>query len=301
MWVFLGICSAFFLGFHEIFKKVSVNHNAVLPVLFFASLTSAVFFLPFIGISLFGSEPAEAAIWYIPQVPLRAHLLFVIKSVIVAMAWLFGYYAVKHLPVTILAPINASGPVWTILGAMILYGEKLNLMQWGGVVISLAFYYLISFGGNIKASGRNANKWAIYAFLSIVFNSVSALLDKYLVAHYDRIAMQAYFSLYTALIFGILFLLAARKDGQLLRSFSWRWAIPLVGLFLIAADYFYFYALSYAGSMVSILIILRRASAVIVFSAGILYFHESNLRRRALALAGILLGAALVILGSQAG
>jgi transporter family protein len=301
VWVFLGICSAFFLGFHEIFKKVSVNHNAVLPVLFFASLTSAVFFLPFLGISLFVAEPAEPVLWYIHRMPLRAHLLFVIKSVIVSLAWLFGYFAVKHLPVTILAPVNASGPVWTILGAMLIYGEKLNLLQWGGVVISLIFYYLISFGGNIRANGRNAHKWALYAFLSILFNSASALLDKYLVAHYDRIAMQAYFSLYTALIFGFILFFTAKKDQQLLQAFTWRWAILLIGLFLIAADYFYFYALSFEGSMVSILIILRRASAVIVFSAGIMYFHESNLRRRALALAGILLGAALVVLGSQAG
>ena len=298
MWVFLGICSAFFLGFHEIFKKVSVNYNAVLPVLFFSSLASAVFFLPFIGISLFVAEPAGPVLWYVQQVPLRAHLLFVIKSLIVAFAWLFGYFAVKHLPVTILAPINASGPVWTILGAMILYGEKLNLMQWCGVAISLIFYYIISFGGNIKASGRNAYKWTLYAFLSILFNSASALLDKYLVAHYDRIAMQAYFSLYTALIFGIILFFTVRKDRPLLHTFTWKWAIPLIGLFLVAADYFYFYALSYEGSMVSILIILRRSSAVIVFTAGILYFHESNLRRRALALAGILLGTALVVLGS---
>jgi transporter family protein len=298
VWIFLGICSAFFLGFHEIFKKVSVNRNAVLPVLFFASLTSAVFFLPFMGISLFVAEPAEPVLWYIRHVPLRAHMLFVVKSVIVALAWLFGYYAVKHLPVTLLAPINASGPVWTILGAMIIYGEKLNLLQWSGVAISLIFYYIISFGGNIKAEGSNTHKWTFYAFLSILFNSASALLDKYLVANYDRIAMQAYFSLYTAFIFGIILIIIVRKDPQLLRAFTWKWAIPLIGLFLVAADYFYFYALSYEGSMVSILIILRRASAVIVFTAGIAYFHESNFRRRALALLGILLGVALVALGS---
>jgi transporter family protein len=298
VWIFLGICSAFFLGFHEIFKKVSVNRNVVLPVLFFASLASAVFFLPFMGISLFVNEPAEPALWYIHSVPFQAHLLFFIKSVIVAFAWLFGYFAVKHLPVTILAPINASGPVWTILGAMIIYGEKLNLMQWSGVAISLIFYYSISFGGNIKASGKNVHKWTLYAFLSILFNSASALFDKYLVTHYDRIAMQAYFSLYTALIFGIILFFNVRKDQPLLHAFIWKWAIPLIGLFLVAADYFYFYALSFEGSMVSILIILRRSSAVIVFSAGILYFHESNFRRRALALAGILLGVAMVVLGS---
>ena len=176
--------------------------------------------------------------------------------------------------------------------------EKLNLLQWGGVVISLAFYYLISFGGNIRGHMEHAGKWMFFALMSILFNSASALLDKYLVAHYDRITMQAFFSLYTAMIFGIIFLVTWKKSPEKLPAFYWRWAIPLIGLFLIAADYFYFYALSFEGSMVSILIILRRASAVIVFTAGIVYFHESNLRRRALALAGILLGVALVVLGS---
>jgi transporter family protein len=299
MWLLLGICSAFFLGFHEIFKKVSVNHNAVLPVLFFGSLTSAVFFLPFIGLSLFNPMQPETVLWYIPQVPVKAHLLFFVKSVIVSLAWLFGYFAVKHLPVTILAPVNASGPIWTILGAMIIYGEKLNLLQWSGVVISLGFYYLISFGGNIRGHLENAGKWTLFALLSILFNSTSSLLDKYLVAHYNRIAMQAYFSLYTALIFGIIFYVIRRKAHSSLPTFIWRWAIPLIGLFLVAADYFYFYALSYEGSMVSVLIILRRASAVIVFTAGMVYFKESNLRRRGIVLAGILLGVALVVLGSK--
>jgi transporter family protein len=301
MWIFFGICSAFFLGFHEIFKKVSVNRNAVLPVLFFGSLTSAVFFLPFIGLSLFNPLQSETAFWYLPVVSAKAHVLFIIKSVIVSFAWLFGYFAVKHLPVTILAPINASGPVWTILGAMIIYNERLNLLQWGGVVISLGFYFLISFGGNIRGRIEHAGKWTFFALMSILFNSASALLDKYLVAQYNRITMQAFFSLYTAIIFGIILFITWRKAPEALPSFFWRWAIPLIGLFLIAADYFYFYALSQEGSMVSILIILRRSSAIIVFTAGILYFRESSLRRRALALAGILLGVALVVLGSQTG
>lgn len=298
MWLLLGICSAFFLGFHEIFKKVSVNRNAVLPVLFFGSLTSAVFFLPFIGLSWLHPDRFENALWFVSRVPLKAHLLFFIKSVIVSFAWLFGYFAVKHLPVTLLAPVNASGPVWTILGAMIIYGERLNMLQWSGVVISLTFYYLISFGGNIRSHSEIGKKWMLFALLSILFNSASALLDKYLVAHYDRVAMQAFFSVYTACIFGLIFFVIRKKSPRSIPDFFWRWAIPLIGLFLIGADYFYFWALSREGSMVSILIILRRASAIIVFTAGIAYFKESNLRRRALVLIGILLGVTLVVLGS---
>jgi transporter family protein len=298
MWLLSGIFSAVFLGFHEIFKKVSVNHNAVLPVLFFSSLAGAVFFMPFIGLSLSLPSGSEEAWWFVSRVSFEAHGLFLLKSAIVTLAWLFGYFAVKHLPVTLLAPINASGPVWTILGAMLIYGENLNLLQWSGVAVSLGFYYWLSMGGNIRGVIDKGAKWSLYAFLGILFNSASALLDKFLVARYDRIALQAYFSLYTALLFGIILYIIHRKARHTLPPFAWRWAIPLIGLFLIAADYFYFYALSLDGSMVSILIIIRRASAVIVFTAGALYFRETNLSKRAFLLAGILAGVALVILGS---
>lgn len=295
MWLILGVASAFFLGFHEIFKKISLQHNAVLPVLFYASLTNAIFFIIIILIPF----SPDTTIFYIPHMPIKAHILFLIKSLIVSLAWLFGYFSVKNLPVTLLAPVNASGPVWTIIGAMAVYHERLNVVQWSGVIVSLAFYYWLSFRGNIKGQVKNAVKWMSFAFLSIIFNSASALLDKYLVVNYNRIAMQAYFSIYTALIFGIILLIITKKAKTMLPPFIWRWAIPLIGILLIAADYFYFYALSIEGSMVSILIIIRRASAVIVFMAGTVYFRESNIRNRAIVLAGILTGVILVMLGSR--
>jgi drug/metabolite transporter (DMT)-like permease len=80
--------------------------------------------------------------------------------------------------------------------------------------------------------------------------------------------------------------------------FKWRWSIVLIGVFLVIADFFYFKALSLSGSLVSILIIVRRASAVLVFAAGALYFKETSLRKRGIVLAGILIGVALVVIGS---
>ena len=207
MWILLGIFSSVFLGFHEIFKKVSLNHNAVLPVLLLGSTASAMIFLPLLLFSAFMPEFSNVHGIFIPSVVPEAHAMFILKSIIVSLAWLFGYFSVKHLPVTLLAPLNASGPVWTMIGAIIIYGERMNGLQWTGVAISLGFYYALSFGGNIQERDRHSKKWIFFAFLSIIFNSASALLDKYLVRHYDRIAMQAWFSVYTALIFLIILLI----------------------------------------------------------------------------------------------
>jgi bacterial/archaeal transporter family protein len=298
MWIILGIFSAAFLGFHEIFKKAALNHNAVLPVLVLGTAAGALVFLPFVIISRF--FPAFSTQWgvFIPTAGFHAHLMFLLKSVIVSIAWLFGYFSVKHLPVTLLAPLNSSGPVWTMLGAIIIYGERMNALQWTGVAISLGFYYALSFGGNVKEVGKRNNRWIFFAFLSILFNSISALLDKYLVQQYDRVAMQAWFSIYTTLILMLILVivwLPTRKNTTLL---TWRWSVPLIGLFLVIADFFYFKALSFDGSLVSVLIIVRRASAVMVFAAGAFYFKETSLRRRGIVLAGILIGVALVVVGS---
>jgi transporter family protein len=298
MWIILGIFSAAFLGFHEIFKKAALNHNAVLPVLLLGTGAGAFVFLPFIIISRCFPEFSGNYGIYIPASNFNAHLMFLLKSGIVSVAWLFGYFSVKHLPVTLLAPLNSSGPVWTMLGAIIIYSERMNALQWTGVAISLGFYYALSFGGNVKGVVKRSNRWILFAFLSIIFNSISALLDKYLVQQYDRIAMQAWFSIYTTIIFLLLLVIVwypARKNTTL---FTWRWSIPLIGLFLVVADFFYFKALSFDGSLVSVLIIVRRASAVLVFAAGAFYFKETSLRRRGIVLAGILFGVALVVVGS---
>ena len=38
----------------------------------------------------------------------------------------------KHLPITIVGPINATRPVMVLVGAMLVFGERLNLYQWIG-------------------------------------------------------------------------------------------------------------------------------------------------------------------------
>lgn len=298
MWIILGIFSAVFLGFHEIFKKAGLNHNAVLPVLLLGSAAGAIIFVPFLIISRISPDFAVNYRVFIPASSLNAHLMFILKSGIVSVAWLFGYYSVKHLPVTLLAPLNSSGPIWTMLGAMIIYGERMNVMQWAGVAISLGFYYILSFGGNVKGAEKKDSRWIFFAFLSIIFNSISALLDKYLVREYDRIAMQAWFSIYTALIFLLIVVIVWYPARKKTTDFTWRWSVPLIGLFLIVADFLYFKALSFDQSLVSVLIIIRRASAVLVFAAGAFYFKETSIRRRGIVLAGILIGVALVAVGS---
>ena len=53
-----------------------------------------------------------------------------LKAVMVLSSWIFGYFGIKHLPITIVGPINATRPVLTLVGAMIIFGET-PLRSWG--------------------------------------------------------------------------------------------------------------------------------------------------------------------------
>ena len=104
MWLLLAFCSAALLGFYDVFKKKSLAGNAVLPV--------------FILISHFRPEWLQQTIFFVPDAGWEVHRYILLKSVIVLSSWTFGYFGMKHLPLTIVGPINATRPVMTLVGAV---------------------------------------------------------------------------------------------------------------------------------------------------------------------------------------
>ena len=145
MWVILAFLSAFLLGCYEVNKKMSLNGNAVIPVLFFNTLFSSLIFLPFIVLS-YATDVLDGSLLYVPRVPFETHVAVFIKAVIVLSSWIFGYFALKHLPLTLSGPIKATQPVLTLVGALVIFGERLNLYQWIGVAFAVASFYLLSVG-----------------------------------------------------------------------------------------------------------------------------------------------------------
>jgi transporter family protein len=296
MWVLGALVSAFLLGVYDVFKKLSIDKNAVLPVLFYSTLTSFILFIPVIFSSQFAPD-SHHGIFYVAPQTLVAHIHFFIKSVIVAISWVLAYFSTKYLPMTIISPIRSSGPVWTLLGAIIIFGETMTSIQWAGLLTTIVFYYIFSLYGKKEGISFRTNKWVFYLTLSTIINSISGLYDKYLIAHYDRLAIQCWFSIYMLPITAALMFLVwypNRKNTP----FQWRYTIILIGLTLTLADFIYFWAISQQGSLISIISTVRRGSVIVSFTVGAIIFREQNIKIKALILAGILAGIGLIIWGS---
>jgi len=300
MWVVLALMSAVLLGIYEVFKKLSVHKNAVIPVLFISTLTSSVIFLPITLGSCFYPDFFKTIQLFVPEITMEHHGLIFLKSMLVVSSWILAFYAVKNLPITIVAPIRATGPIWTLLGAIVIFSEHLNSCQWMGVIVTLLFFYMLSAIGKSEGIHFTTNKWVFFIVAGTFLGAASGLYDKFLMRRIDRMAVQAWFSFYqVAILLPVLAVNRWRLPKGERTPFHWRWSIPLIGVFLVLADYLYFNSLSYDDSMISIVSALRRGGVVISFAVGALVFHEKNIRKKAIYLVGILVGILLISLGSH--
>lgn len=298
MWALLAFLSAALLGCYDFFKKVSLKDNSVIAVLFLNTLFSAMLFSPFILLSHSGVITQGEL--YVPVAGIDTHLLLILKAVIVLSSWLCGYIGLKHLPITIASPIQSTRPVMVLLGALLIFGESLNLFQWIGIAIAVLSMFLLNRSGKREGIDFTSNRWVAFIIMAAVLGAVSALYDKYLMRSLKPIFVQSWFNLYQCLLMGgLVLLLNAFVPSLRSKKFHWRWSILMISVFLAMADFCYFSSLAQEGALIAVVSMIRRGSVVVSFLFGAFLLHEKNLKRKAFDILLILVGLFFLYLGSK--
>lgn len=298
MWLILAFTSATLLGLYDVAKKQAVKNNAVPTVLLLNTLFSSLLFLPVIISSECDLGWFGATIFDVEPQPLRSHLLIILKSAIVLSSWIFGYFGIKHLPLTLVGPINATRPVLVLVGAMLLFGERLNTLQWIGVLLALVSIFMLSRAGKKEGIDFTHNRWILCVAAAAILGAASGLYDRYIMQELEPLFVQSWYNIYQLTMMAIAVMLIHLLQPNR-TPFHWSWAIPLISLFLSAADLAYFVALSNQEAMISVVSMIRRGSVVVSFACGAMLFREKNLRAKAIDLIFILAGMIFLWLGSR--
>lgn len=302
MWIILAFISASLLGLYDVAKKQALKANAVLIVLLLNTLFSTLLFSPVIINSLFDLGWFEGTRFAISVGSAAEHGAVMIKAVLVLTSWILGYFGLKELPLTIAAPIHATRPVMTLVGAMIVFGERLNFTQWAGVLLAVGSLFMLSRSGKKEGIDFRHNRGVLLVGLAAVTGACCGLYDRHIMHSLEPMFVQSWYVLYQAILMtitiAILTIFKVKKQGSS-DPFHWSWAIPLISLFLSAADVAYLFALSDADAMISVVSMIRRSSVLVSFTCGALLFHERNLKAKAFDLALIFIGAILLYIGSR--
>lgn len=298
MWLGFALISALFLGLYDVSKKYSLKDNAVIPVLWMNTFICSLLMLPFVVLSRTGTIQ-DGTLFYVPQATLAQHAMIMFKAAIVLGSWIFGYFGMKHLPITLFGPINATRPIIVLLGGLLVFGERLNLYQWIGVLIAVVSFYMLSLSGKKEGISFTRDKWVLCVVLATLLGAVSALFDKYLLGQYNNMYVQAWSNFYQLVLMTAVLFLMWWPSRKTTTPFLWKWSIVLIPVFLTLADYAYFNSLATAGSMITIVSMIRRSSVIVSFLCGAMLFHEKNLKSKAIDLILVLAGLVFLLIGSM--
>ncbi len=305
MWLILAFLSAALLGFYDSFKKKALEGNAVIPILFLNTLFSSLIFLPFIIVS-YTTDALDGSLFHVASGGWETHKYIVLKSFIVLSSWILGYFGMKHLPLTIVGPINATRPVMVLVGALLIFGERLNIWQWLGVALAVISFFMLSRSGKKEGIDFKRDHWIWMIVGAALLGALSGLYDKYLMASpadggvgLDKMIVQSWYNIYQCFMMGAMLLLLWWPNRKNTTPFRWHWCIVFISIFLSAADFVYFYSLSLPGAMISIVSMIRRGSVVVSFLFAALAFHEKNLKSKVVDLALVLLGMVCLYIGSR--
>ena len=373
----MAFISALCLGCYDISKKIALRDNRVIDVLTLSICFSACMLLVPLLLSRLCPQVMEGTHFFVPRLDARAHLFTLLKSVIVLSSWVFAYISLKHLPLSVVSPMQATRPMWTLLGALLIFHEHLNTFQWLGVILALGTVFVFSFSNRHIQNSRNTrntqnppntlniqntpNKYYLSLALAIILGSCSGLYDKYLMRYYDHNAVQVYYTLYQSLMMLLAWIIINKKNYKLnknnyklstknsptsfnsqlstlnftqlhstlntklstsfnsqlhstlntklstsfnsqllltLKSIKNIGVIAMISVFLIISDNVYMLALRDPASMIAIVSTIRRGGAVIGFAYGLIFLHESDVRRKVLCMLGILAGLICLAFGS---
>lgn len=302
MWIFLAIVSACCLGFYDISKKRALTTESVVTVLTFSLLISVLLLLPSVIVSRWSDHHdwAVNTMFYVPRCDLRTHLFILLKSVIVLSSWICTYISVKYLPLSVVSPMQATRPMWTLLGAVTIFGEVLNAWQWLGIALAILSTFAFSFSERRGASMTSKNgvgKYYIALVFAILLGACSGLYDKYMLRHFDHNAVQVYYIIYQAVMMLIVYFVTTHRTERVVRPSSLL-PIACISVFLILSDYVYFMALTYPDSLIAVVSTVRRGGMILPFLYGILYLREANPWRKVACLIGILAGLICLTLGT---
>lgn len=282
MWLWMSVCSALLLGVYDVAKKQALRRNGVYWILLSATAFTAVFLSPFLSA---GS--------------LMDHLSLVLKAFLVSTSWVSGLIAMQHLPLTTVSTIKASRPMFVVIFSIILFGERLNLLQWLGIAIVMTALFMSARSKRHDTDQATSAKGMTCMVISVLSGSASALYDKFILQHLEPLFVQSWTNIYITILLAAVILVRYLADKEHFERFTWDWRIPLIAVLITVSDALYFYSVKDPDALLSVISMIRRSSVVITFVFGALMFKEGHIKDKVVDLVLMMVGVTLLLFGTQ--
>ncbi len=279
MWIALVCLYGVLKGIRDVIKKKALEKNTAMEVLFFYTLISFVFVTPEIKNAL--------AIDY--------HYIgfIMIKSLIIFIAWICSFRAIKKLPIGFYGIMDMSRVIFAAVLGVCMLGEVMTGHKIAGMLMVLAGLLFVNFGKN-DSSDKTKPIYIILVLISCLGNAVSELLDKMLMRHMNSGQLQFWYMFFLVVLY-LAYLLVTRSKIQWRTLFKNYWILILSVLFVIG-DKALFVACGKQDSTVVAMTLIKQCSVLITIIGGRIVFKEKQIIYKLICAAVIIAGIVFAVM-----
>lgn len=283
MWILFAAGSAFFAGVTSILAKCGIektDSNVATAV-----RTIVVLIFSWIMVLIAGSQTQ------ITSVDLKTFIFLVLSGLATGASWMCYFHALQIGDINKVVPIDKSSTVLTIILALIFLGEGITWQKLIAViVIAGGILLMIQKKDSEKVSQKKGKGWLLYAVLSAVFASLTAILGKIGITNIESNLGTA-IRTFVVLIMAWLMVFVTKKQSEV-RKIERRelFFICFSGIATGASWLCYYRALQ--DGPASVVIPIDKLSILVTVAFSYFVFHEKLDKRSALGL--ILLAAGTV-------
>lgn len=281
MWILYILIYSFIKGARDLIKKKAMQKSSATEVL--VLYTAAAFLLV--------TPEAPAAF----RADLTVLPLILVKALILFVAYLCAFHAIKNLPISLYGVVDLSRMMFSILLGVVFLQEVMGVWQIVGMCLVAAGILLLKMPQRGIENQQSSKKLYIFlAFFQSFLNACSGVLDKVISLKMDSGPLQFWFMLFLA-IFYILYALITKV------KISWRTALSnywiwIMAVIYIIADKFLFMANGIENSQVVIMTLLKRSGCIVTIIGGKLFFGEKRVGYKLLCAGVVLSGILLAVL-----
>ncbi len=285
MWILLAFGSALFAGLTSILAKIGIQKTD--STLATAIRTLVVLAFAWLMVFIVGSQASLAS------VSAYTLLFLVLSGLATGASWLCYFKALTLEDVSKVVPIDKSSTVLTILLAFVLLGEQVTAARLVGMLlIAIGTWLMIQRRQPVQA-GRGGSAWLVYALLSALFASLTAILGKVGISGIESNLGTAIRTLVVLVMAWIMVLVTGKKD-QLKRINPRELLFICLSGFATGGSWLCYYKALQEGPA-SVVVPIDKMSLLITIVFAYLVFKE-KLTRKSLAGLALLSAGTLVML-----
>lgn len=279
MWILYALLAAIFSGLTTIFVKKGVkNIDSLLST---SIRTTIILIISFIIVILFNS---------FQKISFKTFVFLILSGISTTLLWINYFKALDYGNVNEVTPVDKTSIVITLILSSIFLNEKITILKIISSILIIVGTFLM-----VNKSEHSKNKqWLIYAILTAIFTSISAIISKIGLKDINPNLGNLYRTIVVFVLIWI-YVTIKKKQKEIKNIKKQTWIYLLISGFTTSLSWiFYFYALK--NGEASMVFPIEKLSVIVSIGLSYILLKEKMTKKSIIGLIFIIIGTLILLI-----